>query len=67
MAKHHADAVIDGHDLASCGELNAYCPRGAADNHEWVRVPTTPLGEITTGIMEERPPQPARPREPVAR
>jgi hypothetical protein len=63
MAKHDADPVIDdGRTLAVCGQLNAYCARGATDNHDWVRVPTTPLGEITTGVMEERPPEPARPR-----
>lgn len=67
MAKHDADPVIaDGQTLAACGQLNAYCARGAAENHEWVRVPTTPLGEITTGRMEERPPEPARPRDRVA-
>ena len=64
MAKHGADSVkANSHTLAICGQLNAYCPRGAAENHEWVRVPSTPLTEITTGIMEERPPEPAHPRE----
>ena len=67
MAKHDEDQVIaDSHTLAVCGQLNAYCARGAAENHHWVRVPTTRLGEITTGVMEERPPEPARPRERVA-
>lgn len=66
MAKHNGDPVNgDGHTLAYC-QLNAYCARGGAENHEWVRVPTTPLGEITTGIMEERPPEPARPRHRIA-
>ncbi|HET6734306.1 hypothetical protein [Mycobacterium sp.] len=67
MAKHEADPVnADGHTLALRGQLNAYCARGADENHAWVRVPPTPLGEITTGVMEERPPEPARPRHRVA-
>jgi hypothetical protein len=67
MAKHDGEPVrANGHTLALCGELNAYCARGAAANHEWVRVPQTPLGEITTGIMEERPPEPARRRDRMA-
>jgi hypothetical protein len=67
MAKHSVDLGIrDGHTLAAYRQLNAYCARGATENHEWVRVPTTPLGEITTGRMEERPPDPARPRHRVA-
>ena len=67
MAKHNADPVnADGHTLALLRELNGYCARGAAENHEWVRVPPTPLGEITTGIIEERPPEPARRRDRVA-
>jgi len=40
------------------GQLAAYCARGADQNHEWIRVPPTPANEITTGIMEERPPEP---------
>lgn len=64
MAKHNADPVnADGHTLALLSQLKGYCARGAAENHEWVRVPPTPLGEITTGVMEERPPEPARPRD----
>ena len=67
MAKHSTDPVSgNGHTLAGYCQLNAYCARGAGRNHEWVRVPTTPLGEITTGLMEDRPPAPARPRDPVA-
>jgi len=66
MAKHGADPVDrDGQTLAAYRQLNAYCARGADKNHEWVRVPTTPLGEITTGLMEERPPEPAGPRDRV--
>jgi hypothetical protein len=64
MAKHNADpANADG--LVLLRQLKGYCARGAAENHEWVRVPPTPLGEITTGLMEERPPEPARPRDRV--
>ena len=67
MAKHGSDAVNgDGHTLAAYCQLNAYCARGASRNHEWVRVPTTRLGDITTGLMEERPPEPARPRDRMA-
>jgi len=67
MAKHQADPVnADGHTLALRSQLNAYCARGANENHEWIRVPPTPLGEITTGLMEERPPEPAYPRRRVA-
>jgi hypothetical protein len=67
MATHGADSVkANSHTLAHCGHLNAYCARGATENHEWVRVPSTPLREITTGIMEDRPPEPARPRDRVA-
>ena len=62
MAKHKADAVnADGYSVALRGQLNAYCARGADMNHEWIRVPCTPIDEITTGLMEERPPEPARP------
>lgn len=61
MAKHGEPVRGDGHTLAICGELTAYCSSGATENHEWVRVPPTPAGEITTGLMEERPPEPARP------
>ena len=63
MAKHNADPLnADGHTLAVFSQLKGYCARGASENHEWVRVPPTPLDEITTGVMEERPPEPARPR-----
>jgi hypothetical protein len=65
MAKHDADPIGDAPALALYCQLNAYCARGAEENHEWVRVPTTLLGEITTGRMEERPPDPARPRDRV--
>jgi hypothetical protein len=49
----------DGYTLALHSQLRAYCARGAAQNHEWVRVPATPVDQITTGVMEERPPEPA--------
>jgi len=66
MAKHNSDPVnAVGHALAIRSQLRAFCARGAAENHEWVRVPPTPLEEITTGKMEERPPEPARPRDRV--
>ena len=61
MAKHKTDAVnAVGYSVALRGQLNAYCARGADTNHEWIRVPRTPIDEITTGLMEERPPEPAR-------
>jgi hypothetical protein len=59
MAKHKADAVnADAYTIAPHRQLSAYCARGAEANHEWVRVPSTPIEEITTGLTEERPPQP---------
>lgn len=68
MAKHTADPLnADGHTLAFRDQLRAYCARGAHQNHEWIRVPPTPLDEITTGIMEERPPEPASPRDRLPR
>ena len=60
MAKHKADTVNAGGTTAVRSQLNAYCARGADKNHEWIRVPPTPLHEITTGLMEERPPEPAQ-------
>ena len=58
LAKHKADAVnADGYTLAIARQLVAYCARGADQNHEWVRVPPTPLHEITTGKTEDRPPE----------
>jgi hypothetical protein len=65
MAKHAADPSRGHYTLAQRTQLTAYCPRGAEQNHEWVRVPPTPVNEITTGIMEERPPEPATPRHRV--
>ena len=65
MAKHAADPSRGRYTLAQRSQLTAYCPRGADQNHEWVRVPPTPVNEITTGIMEERPPEPATHRHRV--
>jgi len=59
MAKHKADAVNGDGTISVRNLLNAFCARGADKNHEWIRVPPTPLHEITTGLMEERPPEPA--------
>jgi len=67
MAKHATDPSRGRYTLAQRSELTAYCPRGADVNHDWVRVPPTPVNEITTGIMEERPPEPATPRHRVLR
>ncbi len=58
MAKHAADVFGGSRTLLLRGQLAAYCARGADQNHEWIRVPPTPANEITTGIMEERPPEP---------
>jgi hypothetical protein len=58
-AKHKADPMnAAGYSLAIRSQLRAYCARGADQNHEWARVPPTPLDEITTGKMEDRPPEP---------
>ncbi len=67
IAKHKPDPLnADGYTVALRGELTGYCARGADRNHEWVRVPPTPLCEITIGKMEDRPPEPARPRDRMA-
>src|ERR1700682_1853386 len=60
MAKHKADVVHADGTTAVRSLLNAFCARGADKNHEWIRVPPPPLHEITTGLMEERPPEPHR-------
>jgi hypothetical protein len=61
MAKHKTEALNDeGFTIALRSQLGAYCARGADQNHEWVRVPPTPLHEITIGLMEDRPPEPRR-------
>ena len=57
LAKHRADPQSDGdYALAAHAGGIGYCARSAARNHEWVRVPMTPLGQITIGLKEERPP-----------
>jgi hypothetical protein len=59
MAKHRTDPVNEkGYAVAAHRQLWAYCARGAEVNHEWIRVPPTPLDEVTIGRMEERPPAP---------
>ncbi len=64
MAKHKADRLnADGYTLALRSQLAAYCARGAEQNHEWIRVPPTPLDEITVGKIEDRPPEPGGPRD----
>ena len=65
MAKHVADPSRARYTLEQPHDLTAYCPRGADENHDWVRVPPTPVSEITTGNMEERPPEPATRRHRV--
>lgn len=68
MAKHTADPVdAGGYTLDLRNALGAYCARGAHQNHEWIRVPPTLVDDITTGIMEDRPPEPARPRAQMGR
>ena len=63
VAKHKADPVTaDGYTLAIRSQLRAYCARGADQNHEWIRVPPTPLDKITIGKMEDRPPEPGSAR-----
>ena len=67
MAKHTADPSRGGHTLTLRNHLPAYCSHGADQNHEWIRVPPTPVNEITTGLREERPPEPATSRHRVLR
>jgi len=64
IAKHRADPTnAAGYSLTLRNQMRAYCARGADENHEWVRVPPTPLDQITIGRMEDRPPDPAGPRD----
>jgi hypothetical protein len=59
MSKHRSDPLnAKGYAVAAHQQLWAYCARGAEVNHEWIRVPATPLDEVTIGRMEERPPAP---------
>ena len=60
LAKHRADSTEADYTVERQGELMGYCARGADRNHEWVRVPPTPLDDITIGKMEDRPPEPTR-------
>ena len=61
LAKHGADRLdAKGYAVAMHERRWAYCARGAEVHHEWTRVPPTPLDEVTTGKMEERPPAPRR-------
>jgi hypothetical protein len=56
---HPADLLnAKGDAVATYRGCWAYCARGAEANHDWVRVPATPLGQVTTGKIEERPPAP---------
>ena len=64
LAKHAADATnADGYTVERRGDLMGYCARGADRNHEWIRVPPTPLDDITIGKMEDLPPEPIRRRD----
>jgi hypothetical protein len=59
LAKHKTDSLnAHGYSVTTRGEMTGYCARGADQNHEWIRVPATPLDEITIGNMEDRPPDP---------
>ena len=67
LAKHRADPSTAEFTIETYRQLPAYCARGASQNHEWIRVPATPLDRITIGKMEDRPPDPARPRNGAPR
>ena len=59
LAKHREDAHLpDSYTLEMRESRGAYCARGGSCDHEWVRVPATPLELITIGKMEDRPPEP---------
>ncbi len=60
LAKHRADPSTAEFTVETYRQLPAYCARGASVNHEWIRVPATPLDRITIGMMEDRPPEPRR-------
>jgi hypothetical protein len=62
LAKHRADAIVGEFTIETHRQLPAYCARGATANHEWILFPPTQLESITIGKMEDRPPEPARPR-----
>ena len=62
LAKHRADGTNGApYSIEINRGLFAYCARAAHANHEWVRVPATPVHAITIGEAEDRPPLPARP------
>ena len=68
IAGHASDGRnADGYSLTNRGHLRAYCARGADQNHDWIRVPATPFDEITIAKMEDRPPEPRAPRDPMLR
>jgi hypothetical protein len=63
LARHRGDAGTGAeYTLDTFRDLPAFCARAATSGPEWIRVPATPLDRITTGKMEDRPPEPARPR-----
>ena len=63
LVKHKTDSTNPaGYSVVTHGQLSGYCARGADQNHEWIRVPPTPLDQITIGKMEDRPPEPVRRR-----
>ena len=57
---HRAEPLTAAHHspLATHEKRWAYCAQAGAANHQWVRVPATPLDKVTTGKMEDRPPAP---------
>ena len=60
LAKHTETVIDQGFTLTTHKTLVAYCARGGADRHEWIRVPATRVEEITISRMEDRPPIPKR-------
>jgi len=59
LAAHRVDPLdAKGYSVCRHHDHWAYCAQGADRNHDWVRVPATPLDRITTGTREERPPAP---------
>ena len=61
LARHRSEQLDEhGFSVVEHKTLGAFCARGGHLNHEWVRVPATPLDRVTTGSMEERPPAPRR-------
>jgi hypothetical protein len=57
LDKHVDDPVcVEGFCVTVHRDRTSYCARGAERNHVWVRVPATPLQNLTLDKMEERPP-----------